>query len=311
MTSRFPRTALLAGAALLFAPAAMAQGNNPAWFIPGQTAAPRPAARAGAPRPAPEPSNLGTGPAAAAAEAPPEPLQAQLPPMPPVPEVARGAMPPAAVIGVLSIQDALRAASAYREADKVLAERREKLNADAQKEEGTLRDLGQQLATDRAKLTAEQIRTKERALQDRITESRRRFTERGRIIQEASQYALAQLQRTLSEVVQRVAASRGMNIVLQRAEVVLNQGEFDITAQVAELLNKALPTVVIPPDGVAPPALPATASAAPNAATAAMGAAIAAGPAETAVPAATPTAANTQAPTPASRQPPAHQPAHR
>lgn len=172
-------------------------------------------------------------------------------------------MPPAAVIGVLSIPDALRASSAYIEADKTMAERRQKLNEDAQKEQAALRDLGQQLATDRAKMTADQIRAKERELQDRIAESRRKFSERGRIIQDASQYALAQIERTLGDVVQRVAAARGMNLVLQRAEVALNQSEFDITQQVAELLNKALPSVQIPPEGVEPAAVAPTASAAP------------------------------------------------
>lgn len=254
----FPRTLLIAGAVLLLAPAAFAQSSNgPGWFVPKQGAA-APArssrthtpARAAAPAPA-EPSGLNAG--GPTAEAPPPPIaKADLPPAPAVPDVSRGPMPPAAVIGVLSIPDVLRNSTAYQAADKTMAERRQKLNEDAQKEQVALRDLGQALANDRSKMSADQIRTKERELQDRITESRRKFTERGRIIQEASQYALAQIERTLSDVVQKVAASRGMNLVMQRAEVALNQAEFDITPQVAELLNKVLPSVVIPPEGVAP-----------------------------------------------------------
>jgi Skp family chaperone for outer membrane proteins len=160
----------------------------------------------------------------------------------------------------------LRNSVAYREADKAIAERRQKLNEDAQKEQVALRDLGQQLANDRAKLSAEQIRAKEKELQDRIAESRRKFSERGRIIQDASQFALAQIERTLGDVVQRVAASRGMNLVLQRAEVALNQAEFDITPEVADLLNKAIPTVTIPPEGVEPPMVAANAAGTPTAA---------------------------------------------
>ncbi len=273
-SSRFLLTPLLAGAALLLAQQAIAQGaggqsgGNPAWFIPNQprAAAPRPATRAQAARPAepaPEASDL-TAPATQG-EPPPSPVQVQLPPPPTVPDVPRGAMPPAAVLGVLSIPDVLRASTAYISADKAVTERRQKLNEDAQKEQVALRDLGQQLATDRAKMTADQIRAKERELQDRIADSRRKFSERGRIIQDASQYALAQIERTLGDVVQRVAASRGMNIVLQRAEVALNQGEFDITQQVAELLNKTLPSVQIPPEGMEPAAAAPTASAAPAA----------------------------------------------
>lgn len=270
--SRVSHMALLAGAALFVGQQAIAQGTSgsngsPAWFMPGQSSSPA-APHPGGPRAhAAKP----TGPAAApgilpgAAEAPPAPEQVQLPPAPAIPEVPRGSMPPAAVIGVLSIPDVLHASVAYQAADKTMSERRQKLNEDAQKEQVVLRDLGQKLANERAKLSADQIRAKERELQEHITESRRKFTERGRIIQEASQYALAQIERTLSDVVQRVAAARGMNIVLQRAEVALNQGEFDITAQVADILNKALPTVLIPPEGVSPSAQPPTASAAPAA----------------------------------------------
>ncbi len=176
----------------------------------------------------------------------------QLPPAPPVPDVPHGTLPPAAVVGVLSIPDVLRVSLAYQTADKVIAERRQKLTQDAEKEQARLQNLGQQLATERSKLSPEQIRAKEKALQDQFAQSRRTFTERNRIIQEQGQYALLQIQRTLSEVVQKVAASRGMNLVLQRAEVAVNLPEFDITPQVTEVLNRALPTVVIPAEGVSP-----------------------------------------------------------
>jgi Skp family chaperone for outer membrane proteins len=161
-------------------------------------------------------------------------------------------MPPAAVLGVLSVPDVLRQSTAYEQADKILAERRQKLNEDAQKEQVALRDLGQKLAADRSKLSPAQVRARERELQDRIAASRRKFAERNRIIQEQGQFALAQIQRTLQEVVQKVALSRGMNMVLQRQAVAVNIPEFDLTAQVLEVLNKTLPSVVIPPAGVAP-----------------------------------------------------------
>jgi hypothetical protein len=48
-----------------------------------------------------------------------------------------------------------------------------------------------------------------------------------------------------------------MNMVLHRQQVALNVNEFDITAEVADQLNKVLPSVVIPPDGVLPPEMAA------------------------------------------------------
>ena len=237
-------TRLLAAAGLGLAVAvstlapASAQQEGKQWFIPGQHPPPRPA-----PHPAAAP---------APAETAQVPVELKLPPAPAVPDVPRGLMPPATVVGVLSVPDVLRQSTAYEQADKVLAERRQQLNEDAQKEQVELRDLGQKLAADRTKLTPAQIRAREKALQDRITTSRRKFAERNRIIQEQGQFALAQIQRTLQVVVQKVAASRGMNLVLQRQAVAVNVPEFDLTEQVLQVLNKALPSVVIPPEGVAP-----------------------------------------------------------
>ena len=177
-------------------------------------------------------------------------MQAALPPPPEMPALPRGATPPAAVVGVLGVPEVMRASSAAQQVEKTIGERRQKLNEDAQKEQAAWRDLQQALGgPDRAKQSPEQVRAKERELQDRITSAQREFRERGNIIQEAAQYGLAQIERTLVGVIQRVAESRGMNLVLHRQQVALNVNEFDITEQVAEQLNKVLPTVIIPPDG--------------------------------------------------------------
>jgi Skp family chaperone for outer membrane proteins len=212
-------------------------------------------------------------------DAPPPPLQVQLPPSPALPPLEKGTPPPAAVLGVLDVPQVLHGSTAYQQVEKSIGARRQKLNEDAQAEQGAWRDIQQQLAAQRASLSAEQIRAREKELQDRITEAQRKFRDRNRVIQEAGQYALAQIDRSLNQVVQQVALGRGMNLVLHRAQVALNMPDFDISDQVAGQLNKMLPSVIIPPDGVAVSALQPAASAA--------------------TPAATPTAAATPEPVPA------------
>jgi len=244
------KRSLLALAILALAPTwfplpAVAQNQD--FFVPNRQAPGRPAApsaRPAPPRPTPQ------------AEAPPEPeqqqVQAPMPPVPELPALPRGPTPPAAVIGVIGVPDVMRASSAAQQVDKVIGERREKLNEDAQKEQQAWREQQQQLANDRAKLSPEQVRTRERELQERITKAQRAFQARGRIIQESTQYGLNQIQASLIAVIRQVAESRGMNLVMHRQQVALNVNEFDITDQVVEALNKLLPTVIIPPDGVSP-----------------------------------------------------------
>ena len=275
-THRFTFSLLLAASLL---PAASVGVLAQDFFIPGQPkgtpGAPSkppvrqvrpPAAAAPAPspptNPPPGPADAGASAADSGGAAPTPASQMALPPPADVPALPKGVSPPAAVIGVLDTE-VVRACNAAQLALKTIAERREKLERDAQKEQSAWREMQQSLVNERGKLTADQGRARERELQDRITTSQRQLRDRGRIIQEAAQFGFAQVYRTLGSVIQRVAEARGMNLVLNRQQVALNANEFDITEQVVDQMNKILPSVVIPPDGVAPPKLAAAASSGP------------------------------------------------
>jgi Skp family chaperone for outer membrane proteins len=167
-----------------------------------------------------------------------------------------GAAPPVGVMGVLGVPDIMRASSAAQAVDKVIGARKEKLQLEAQRAEANWREMQQSLQNDAGRLTRDQVLVRERALQDRVRTDRRSLQERQRIIQEAAQVALGQIERTLIQIIRQVAESRGMNLVLHRSQVALNVQEFDITDAVVTQLNKALPTVQIPPDNVDPTTLP-------------------------------------------------------
>ncbi|MCX7378314.1 MAG: OmpH family outer membrane protein [Alphaproteobacteria bacterium] len=261
-------TAGLLGVALLAGGTpALAQSQD--FFIPGQGrpgAAPAPggAARPPGAQPAPaRPPAAAQQPARAAdqqqsADLDEAPLgQIPMPAVPELPALPKGTAPPVAAIGVIGLPEVMRASLAAQYADKIIGERREKLNEDAQKEQLLWRDMQQALARDRARLTPDQIRARERELQERITGAQRSFRDRNRIIQEAAQFAINQVQASLVAVIRQVSESRGINLVLHRSQVALNVNEFDISEQVAEELNKILPTVNVPADGVSP-AVPPT-----------------------------------------------------
>jgi Skp family chaperone for outer membrane proteins len=255
--------------------ASVLPGGNAAaqgYFVPNQPAAPRPAApRPERERPAPRqsaplqqqplpppptveiPGGLAGVQPGQAPDADQQPVaQIPQPPVPDLPALPRSTTPPAAVIGVLGIPEIMHGVAAAQTVEKVIGERREKLNEDAQKEQAAWRDLQQQLSAQRASLSPDQVRTKERELQDRITNAQKSFRDRNRIIQEAAQYALGQIERNLIGVIRQVSESHGMNLVLHRQQVALNINEFDITDQVIAQMNKVMPTVSIPADGVSP-----------------------------------------------------------
>jgi hypothetical protein len=100
----------------------------------------------------------------------------------------------------------------------------------------------------------EQLRTRERELQDRITDAQRIFRDRSRTIDGAAQAGLQQIEQALGAVIRQVASSRGVNIVLPRALVIFNEQGFDLTDEVSAQMNRVLRSVNLPAEGAEPPA---------------------------------------------------------
>ena len=153
---------------------------------------------------------------------------------------------------MLGVPDVMRASTAAQQVQKIIGARRDKLAADYQKQQQLWRDRQQQLLNERGKISNTELADKEEALQRDVARETKQFRARSRIIQEAGQVSLAQIERVLVAVIRQVAESRGMNLVLHREQVALNVAEFDITDEVTAQLNTLLPSVIIPPDGEEP-----------------------------------------------------------
>ncbi|MCX8132456.1 MAG: OmpH family outer membrane protein [Roseococcus sp.] len=236
MTSLRLPLALLLG----LLPGLAAAQQNQEWFVPGQQ---RPPQAQQQPRPPQQPQQ---GQAQGQRPAQP-PQQAQRP---------AGQQPPTAVIGVVDIQEVQRLSTAVNQLREEIERRRARLNEDLQREQNAWREAQQALANQRAQLTADQIRQRERELQDRITASQTVFRNRSQAIEQAAQQALVQIEEALANIVRSVAQSRNINLVLPRPLVIMNAPEFDLTEEVAQQFNRTMRQVNIPAEteGSAPPA---------------------------------------------------------
>ncbi len=244
------RRVCLMAAALMAAPATLhAQSANPGWFVPSQPAAPRAAAE---PRAVHRRSVADSPPAATPVDpAAMKAVQAQMnAPIPQLPPLSKGETPPPAIIGVIGVPEVLQASTAGQAVDKEIQKRRAALAQDVQKEQDSWRKLQSALADPRAHLSSDQIRTREQSLQQRIATAQTTFRNREARIQAAAKVSLGQIERTLIAVIRQVAQSRGMNLVLHRAQVALNMNAFDISDEVTKELNIVLPAVTVPPDSV-------------------------------------------------------------
>jgi len=226
------RTVPAALAAMLLAfPAAAQQGQQ--WFVPGQQQ-----------QQGQRPAQQGPRPAQAPAQRP----------APTPPPLAPGQQPPAAVIGIVDVPEIQRVSTAFTQVREAIEARRAKLNEDLQQEQARWREEQQRLANDRATLNPEQLRGRERDLQDRITDAQRTLRDRAAGIEQLAQVALREIEQALGIVIRQVASSRNVNIVLPRPLVIFNEPPFDLTEEVAAQLNRMIPNVTLPAEGETPAA---------------------------------------------------------
>jgi Skp family chaperone for outer membrane proteins len=225
------------------APVALAQQQGQQWFVPGQ------GQQGQQQRPAQQ-----------------RPAQ-QRPAQPNPAPLAPGQPPPAPILGLVDVEEVQRNSTAFNQVREEIERRRARLNEELQREQQRWREEQQALAAARATLPPEQLRARERELQERIADAQRVFRDRNRSLEQAAQQGLGEIQQALGLVLQQVAASRNVNIVLPRQVVVFNLPGFDLTEAVTAQLNTVLRSVALPADPAAPaappPAPPPAAPAAP------------------------------------------------
>ncbi|WP_376090720.1 OmpH family outer membrane protein [Roseomonas sp. CCTCC AB2023176] len=238
-----PFRAAAALAALLLPATALAQ--DPGFFVPPGGGQARPPQGQPQQQRPPQPPAQQQRPPQQAQQRPQGPNPAPLPP---------GQPPPAAVIGIVDVPEIQRNSTAFNSVREEIERRRQRLNDDLQREQTRWREEQQNLATQRANLPAEQVRQRERELQDRITDSQRVFRDRSRGIEQAAQQALGEIEQGLAIVIRQVAASRNVNLVLPRPLVIFNEPPFDLTDEVSAQLNRVLRSVNLPADGPVPAA---------------------------------------------------------
>jgi Skp family chaperone for outer membrane proteins len=229
-------------AALLAFPMVAAAQNQPGWFVPGQQ------------------PQQGQAQAQPQGQRPAQPAQPQRPAQQQPAAIAAlppGTPPPAAVIGVVDVPEIQRVSTAFNQVRQEVERRRAKLNEDVQNEQQRWRDEQQRFGNERGGLSPEQLRARERALQDQITDGQRVFRDRARDLEQLAQQALREIEQALAIVIRQVAASRSINIVLPRPLVIFNEPPFDMTEEVAVQLNRVISNVNLPPDpSAAPPPRP-------------------------------------------------------
>ncbi|MCB2101777.1 MAG: OmpH family outer membrane protein [Rhodobacterales bacterium] len=154
-------------------------------------------------------------------------------------------------MAVLDIDAIRRDALAIKDIRNQLDAYSTTFRADIKKEEDALRAADQELARKRTLLAPEQFAEERRKLEEQIVSVQRLVQARKQALDKARAEALQEVQKSLEVVVAKLAKENDIDLILRADQVVFRVPPLDITKNVLEALDKALPKVAvkIPKDG--------------------------------------------------------------
>ncbi|MEM7168917.1 MAG: OmpH family outer membrane protein [Pseudomonadota bacterium] len=146
-------------------------------------------------------------------------------------------------IGVIDMQRVLRESVAVSNLSQTVEQRRGDLRTAQRKKEAEIRRADQALARERSNLDPDAYTQRRQELQSRATAEQRNFQSEKKDLDRLFRQGMAQIQQTLVQAAQEIAAERRLDIVLDKATVVLVRPEFEITDDAIALLNSRMPEV--------------------------------------------------------------------
>lgn len=153
---------------------------------------------------------------------------------------------PATVAAVVDFQRLMSDSKAARSINDQIDARRKLYLDELSKEEQRLYEVDKQLARQRGVLAQDAFALRRREFEQQVQEAQRLSQERRRQLEAARGEALGAVRKSVIEVVDELAKSRGFNLVLPSAGVLLYAPSIDLTSEVMARLDLRLPTVKVP-----------------------------------------------------------------
>lgn len=147
------------------------------------------------------------------------------------------------VIAVLDMERILRDSKAAQTLRAEIDRQRAEHQKELREKEDALRTADEELARQRAVLSAEAFAAKRRELQEQATSLQREFLSRQKGMEQAFGKGIAQVRSALVDVATNIAEERGIDLILLKGAVVLVSRELDITEETMERLNEKLPSI--------------------------------------------------------------------
>src|SRR6266851_293337 len=190
---------------------------------------------------------------------------AQAPPAPP-PQAPPAPLPAAQNLTVMVVdyQALLQNSKAAKMVRSQIEQKRGEYTKEISHQEEGLRAERDALQRQQASLSPEALNQKGRDFQQKVNELERNVQGKRQALEKSNGDALQKIQEQMLKIIADIAKQRKVNLVFQRADLVLFDQGFDVTDEVLQKLDEEMPALTVNFVAPAPPAS-ASASAPPPA----------------------------------------------
>lgn len=146
---------------------------------------------------------------------------------------------------VVDFQGVARASKAAKAIGSQIDQRREVYQKRFGDLERKLREEEQALTQQRAILSQDAFQTKFKEFQDRVAQVQRQAQESNRVLQQAFQKSMEQVNEALIKVISDIAEETKTDIVLHKRAIVIGHKRLDISQEALKRLDERLPAVKV------------------------------------------------------------------
>jgi outer membrane protein len=155
----------------------------------------------------------------------------------------------ATAVVVVDFSAVLRESAASRDIEAQIAEHRATYQAEFDTLEADLRRVETELTQARATLPADQFEQRRREFERQIIDAQRRAQVGRAALDEANDSAMREVRDTLYQVIAEIAKERQADVVLNKADVVIVDPQFDISEEAQTRLDARLSRVEVTVEG--------------------------------------------------------------
>ncbi len=157
-------------------------------------------------------------------------------------------------VAVVDLQAVLKDSKAGKNIQDQLEKLRKNFQDEFSKQEEKLRGQDQELAKQRASLSADDFTKKRRDFEKNVADAQRSAQEKRKKLEQAMAKATQDLQSKVFQVVGKIAEDRGVTLVLTRSQVFLAQRSVDITKETVTALDAQVTSIPVVMGGGSKPA---------------------------------------------------------